>query len=136
MLLCHRSGLPNYLYFGEHLWKDRTTYMVNDALIDILMHNKNLEGTTRPGTHFQYNNTNFALLASIVERVTGKRFPDYMRETFFEPLGMKNTWVRDVLNEKDERKHAISYSSAWKVQAEVPYDGVYGDKNVFLLWRI
>lgn len=131
MLLCHRSGLPNYLYFGERLWRTRSVYMTNDALVDILMKNKLLEGTTRPGRQFQYNNTNFALLASIVEKVTGKRFPDYMKETFFDPLGMKNTWVRDVQNEKEERKHAISYSAAWKVQAEDPYDGVYGDKNVF-----
>ena len=131
MLLCHRSGLPNYLYFGERLWKTRSVYMTNDALVDILMKNKLLEGTTRPGRQFQYNNTNFALLASIVEKVTGKRFPDYMKETFFDPLGMKNTWVRDVQNEKEVRKHAISYSAAWRVQAEDPYDGVYGDKNVF-----
>ncbi len=131
MLLSHRSGLPNYLYFGDRLFKDKTTYMTNDALLDILMHNKNIEGTTRPGTHFQYNNTNFALLASIVERVTGESFPKFMKETFFDPLGMKNTWVRDVQNEKDARKHAISYSFSWKVQKEDPYDGVYGDKNVF-----
>ena len=131
MLLCHRSGLPNYLFFGDKLWKDRKSYMTNDALLDILMKNKNIEGASRPGTHFQYNNTNFALLASVVEKVTGKRFPDYMKETFFDPLTMKNTWVRDVLNEKEERKHAISYNSAWRIQAEDPYDGVYGDKNVF-----
>ena len=131
MLLCHRSGLPNYLYFGERLWKNRKSYMINDSLVDILMRNRNIEGTTRAGTHFQYNNTNFALLASVVEKVTGKHFPDYMKETFFGPLGMKHTWVRDVQNDKEERKHALSYNSAWKIQAEDPYDGVYGDKNVF-----
>ena len=131
MLLCHRSGLPNYLFFTGVLWPDRKSYMTNDALVDVLMKHKNLDGTSRPGTHFQYNNTNFALLASVVEKVTGKSFPVYMRETFFEPLGMKNTWVRDVRNEKEERKHAISYNSKWVVQAEDPYDGVYGDKNVF-----
>lgn len=131
MLLCHRSGLPNYLFFGEKYWKTRTKYMTNDDLLDILMKNKNIEGTSRPGTHFQYNNTNFALLASIVEKVSGKCFPDYMKETFFDPLGMKNTWVRNVRNENDERRHAISYNSAWRIQPEDPYDGVYGDKNVF-----
>jgi CubicO group peptidase (beta-lactamase class C family) len=131
MLLSHRSGLPNYLYFGDRLWKDKRSYMSNDTLVAMMMKNKILEGTTRPGTHFQYNNTNFALLASIVEKVTGKHFPDYMKETFFDPLGMKNTWIRDVHNQKEERKHAISYNSVWKVQAEDPYDGIYGDKNVF-----
>ena len=131
MLLCHRSGLPNYLYFGAQYWKDRSSYMTNDALVDILMNNKNIPGTMRPGRGFQYNNTNFALLASVVEKVTGKSFPDYMRETFFIPLGMRNTWIRDVRNEKDMRRHALSYNSRWVVQPEDPYDGVYGDKNVF-----
>jgi CubicO group peptidase (beta-lactamase class C family) len=131
MLLCHRTGLPNYLFFGQKYWKDRSVYMSNDALLDILMKNKNIEGTSRPGRQFQYNNTNFALLASIVEKVTGKRFPEYMKETFFVPLGMKNTWIRDVQNEKEERRHALSYNSVWKLQPEDPYDGVYGDKNVF-----
>lgn len=131
MLLCHRSGLPNYLFFGQKYWKDRSVYMTNEALLDILMKNKNIEGTSRPGRQFQYNNTNFALLASVVEKVTGKRFPEYMKETFFIPLGMKNTWIRDVQNEKQERRHALSYNSVWKLQPEDPYDGVYGDKNVF-----
>ena len=131
MLLCHRSGLPNYLLFGANLWPDRKKYMSNDDLVDILMKNNNIPGTTRAGTHFQYNNTNFALLASIVEKVTGRRFPAYMKDQFFKPLGMKNSWIRDVQNEKEERKHAISYNSQWKVQAEDPFDGVYGDKNVF-----
>ncbi len=131
MLLCHRSGLPNYLYFCTKLWKDKKRYMTNDDLVDLLMKNRNIEGTTRPGTHFQYNNTNFALLASIVERVTGQTFPAYMEQAFFKPIGMHNTWIRDVRNEKDARKHAISYNSKWMVTAEDPYDGIYGDKNVF-----
>jgi CubicO group peptidase (beta-lactamase class C family) len=131
MLLCHRSGLPNYLYFGQNLWKNRKEYMTNDDMLQLLMTHKNIDGTTRPGTHFQYNNTNFALLACIVEKVTGKRFPAYMQETFFEPLGMHNTWVRDVRNESEQRKHARTYNSKWIEQPEDPYDGVYGDKNVF-----
>lgn len=130
MLLSHRSGLPNYLYFGDKLWKSKE-YLTNDALIDLFMNNKKIEGTSRAGTHFQYNNSNYALLASIVERVTGQKFPEYMKVTFFEPLGMKNTWIRDVTNDKSERKHAISYNSKWEKQKEDPYDGIYGDKNVF-----
>lgn len=130
MLLSHRSGLANYLYFGDKLWHSRE-YLTNEGLLDLLMKNKNIEGTSRAGTHFQYNNTNYALLALIVERVTGQKFPEYMKATFFDPLGMKNTWIRDVTNEKSERRHAISYNSQWQVQKEDPYDGIYGDKNVF-----
>ncbi|MFN8277273.1 MAG: serine hydrolase domain-containing protein [Chitinophagales bacterium] len=139
-LLSHRSGLPNYLYFGEKLWRDRTRYMSNDDLVNLLIKNKAIEGTSRPGTHFQYCNTNFALLASIVERVSGKPFPQYMSETFFQPLGMKNTFVRDVRRADESARAALSYNSKWMLQKDDPYDGVYGDKNLFssiedlLLW--
>ena len=131
MLLCHRSGLPNYLYFGQSLWKNKKEYMTNDALLQIMATHRSIEGTTKPGTHFQYNNTNYAILASIVEKVTDKKFPNYMQETFFKPLGMKNTWIRNILDETEKRTHALTYNSKWVEQSEDPYDGVYGDKNVF-----
>ena len=131
MLLCHRSGLPNYLYFGQNLWKNKKEYMTNDALLQIMATHSPIEGTSRAGTHFQYNNTNYALLASILEKVSGKKFPVYMHETFFEPLGMKNTWIRNVFDESEKRAHARTYNSKWVEQNEDPYDGVYGDKNVF-----
>ncbi|MFN8309424.1 MAG: serine hydrolase domain-containing protein [Chitinophagales bacterium] len=139
-LLSHRSGLPNYLYFGEKLWRDKTRYMSNDDLVQLLVSNKSIDGTSRPGTHFQYCNTNYALLASIVEKVTGLKFPKYMSQTFFAPLGMKSTYVRDVKAEDDQQRSALSYNSKWNVQKDDPYDGVYGDKNLFssiedlLLW--
>ena len=130
-LLSHRSGLPNYLYFGEKLWPDKSVYLTNEELVNLLQKNKTIEGTTRAGTHFQYCNTNFALLASIVEIVSGKKFPDYMYEIFFQPLGMRHTFVRNVEAEKQKTKTAKSYNSKWVMQKEDPYDGVYGDKNIY-----
>jgi CubicO group peptidase (beta-lactamase class C family) len=44
-----------------------------------------------PGTQYSYSNTNYALLAEIVERVAGKRFPIWMSEHVFEPLGMTHS---------------------------------------------
>jgi CubicO group peptidase (beta-lactamase class C family) len=129
-LLCHRSGLPNYLHFGEKLWTDKASYMTNDNLVALMKKYPAIEGTTRPNTHFQYCNTNYALLASIVEKVSGKRFPVFMQETFFTPLGMTNTWIRDVQAPND-KTIAISYNSKWVVQKDDPFDGVYGDKGLF-----
>jgi CubicO group peptidase (beta-lactamase class C family) len=42
----------------------------------------------RPGTRFSYSNAGPAVAAAIVEKLTGKRFEDYVKETFFDPLGM------------------------------------------------
>ena len=50
----------------------------------------------QPGAEFNYNNTAFSLLATIVERVTGEDFPDWMRANVFEPLGMAHTTIRET----------------------------------------
>jgi hypothetical protein len=47
-----------------------------------------------PGAEYNYNNTGYALLALVVERVTGEPFPDWMAANVFEPLGMTSTVVR------------------------------------------
>lgn len=43
----------------------------------------------RPGTRSAYSNSGPSVAAYIVERITGRRFEDYVRENFFEPIGMK-----------------------------------------------
>lgn len=129
-LLSHRSGLPNYLYFCNALWDARKGYMSNDDLIAIMQKHPRLEGTYKPNTRFEYSNTNYALLASIVERVTGEPFPQYMKETFFVPLGMKNTWVFDARG-KTPAKYALSYGANCVKQKDDPYDGIYGDKGIY-----
>lgn len=129
-LLSHRSGLPNYLHFGEVLWKDKSLYMTNDALIELLKKFPRMEGSYLPNKRFEYCNTNYAVLATIVEKVSGKRFPAFMKETFFDPLGMTNSWINDV-TDTTRKKIAISYNSRWIPQKDDPYDGVYGDKGVY-----
>jgi CubicO group peptidase (beta-lactamase class C family) len=47
------------------------------------------------GSKWGYSSTNYRLLAVIVERVSGKAFPDFLRDEVFGPLGMKHTFVRD-----------------------------------------
>lgn len=48
-----------------------------------------------PGTRWDYNNTNYMLLARIVERVSGQRFADFLRQRLFEPLGMRSSLLND-----------------------------------------
>lgn len=44
-----------------------------------------------PGTQFRYSNSGYVLLGYVIEQVTGKSYAQYVDETFFQPLGMKNT---------------------------------------------
>ncbi|HLP50565.1 MAG TPA: serine hydrolase domain-containing protein [Chitinophagales bacterium] len=127
-LLCHRSGLPNYLYFCSGKC-NKGEYLTNSQVIDLM-------ARTRPAPYakadkkFEYCNTNYLLLASIIEQVTEKKFHDFMRETFFAPLGMTHTFIYDYTDSSD-RKIAISYNSKWEIQRNDCFDGVVGDKGCY-----
>jgi CubicO group peptidase (beta-lactamase class C family) len=128
-LLNHRSGLPNYNYFMETLGWDKTRFVKNEDVLDYLITRKaELPGVLPPGTHFSYCNTNYALLALLIEKVTGLKYAGYLNRTFILPLQMKHTYVFSLA---DTLKAVPSYN--WRGALE-PFnflDQVYGDKNIY-----
>ncbi len=128
-LLSHRSGLPNYLYFMETLGWDKKQLVKNEDVLNYLITRKaELTNISSPNTHFTYCNTNYALLALLVEKVSGTNFPNFLQQTFFIPLQMKHTFL---FNSLDTSKVNPSYD--WRGR-QIPLgflDGVYGDKNIY-----
>ena len=130
MLLNHRSGIPYYAYFSETIW-DKNQIMKNRDILNMLVKNK-IPLNYPPDTHFSYCNTNYALLALIVEKVSGKNFPEAMNNLVFEPLGMKNSFIREIKNNHVLfQKAALSYNSKFQLQNDDFLDGIYGDKNLY-----
>ncbi|MEO6231457.1 MAG: serine hydrolase domain-containing protein [Ferruginibacter sp.] len=128
-LLSHRSGLPNYLYFMEDLGWDKKTFITNQDVLDYLINRKSeLTNISSPGTHFAYCNTNYALLALLVEKISGKKFGDYLHDNFFGPLQMKHTFV---YSSKDSATAIPSYDYRGRIIPMNFLDHVYGDKNVY-----
>lgn len=127
-LLCHRSGLPNYLYFCSGKC-NKGEYLTNEQVIALMAKTKPAP-YARADKRFEYCNTNYLLLASIVEQVTEKRFKDFMHETFFAPLGMQHTFIYNFADSSN-RKIAISYNSKWEIQHNDCFDGVVGDKGCY-----
>lgn len=130
MLLSHRSGMRSYAYFTDrdkNVW-DRHNTLTNQDILTI-MGTKNIGLEQKTGTRFAYCNTNYAMLALIIEKVTKLSFREAMSQMIFKPLGMTNTFVLDF--DKDKKKVAPSYKGN-KVEIGIDYlDKVYGDKNIY-----
>ena len=125
MLLSHRSGLPNYVYFMETGF-DRKKKASNQDVIDFMIANKP-KIAAYPNRAFQYCNTNFLLLASIVEKVTNMPFPEYMKDSVFTPLGMNDTYI---FSQKDTANYIPTYQNGRPFPMS-NVDCTYGDKNVY-----
>ncbi len=132
-LLNHRSGLQNYIYVADKYW-DRTKVITNND-ISALFKNNNIKPAFPANHHFNYCNTNYALLALIVEKISGFTFADFMKTFIFTPLKMKNSYIYCKADENFMKGSAIGFSYYYRggLRAEVPdyLDGVTGDKGMY-----
>ena len=130
MLLTHRSGLGNYNYFVEEFWPNKNIPIPNDSVIAIM--NRHVPKTYyQPNIQFDYSNTGYMLLASIVERVTKKEFSQFMKEAIFTPLQMKNTYVYSMCSPFDDSLRLNGYDWKDRMISDFYQNGVVGDKGIF-----
>ena len=127
-LLNHRSGMKNYAYFTfeNNNWDKKET-LTNEDIVKVMVE-KNIPLETKTDTHFSYCNTNYAMLALVIEKITGLKYPEAMKEMIFAPLGMTNTFVFDIT--KDCAIIAPSYKGNMEIGKDY-LDGIYGDKNIY-----
>lgn len=85
-LLTHSAGLQDY----EDLMPSTQTVQLHDTNCLQLMYMTN-RLYFPAGTQYKYSNTGYAILALIVEKVSGQDFATYLKENIFKPLGMKTT---------------------------------------------
>lgn len=98
-LLTHTSGLPDYQAIMDKHW-DKDQVAGNPEILEYLRKyapQKSFE----PGESYEYSNTGYVLLASLVEKVTDRDFVELSKEWIFAPLNMNNTAIRTP-NEKSE----------------------------------
>jgi CubicO group peptidase (beta-lactamase class C family) len=88
-MLWHVSGLTDYLQL-ESVPKQNGTYWVNADYLPALA-KAPLDFPI--GEKYEYNNTNYMLMALVIEHAAQKSFGDFLREAIFIPAGMKSTFV-------------------------------------------
>ncbi|MBK8944536.1 MAG: beta-lactamase family protein [Ignavibacteriae bacterium] len=130
LLLIHKSGLPEYFYFADKLWEDKKTPITNTDVIDLMVE-KFPNRYYLPDKKYNYVNTNYCLLAAIVEKITGDNFIDFMQEEVFDALQMKNTFIYNAVNLVEQNNIATGYEKENIKAQETFLNGVVGDKGVY-----
>ncbi len=87
-LLTMTSGLPRFLEIALK-YGDTAKIYKNTEIVDLA--EKHLTSKVQPNQYFSYNNSNYILLALIVEKVSGLSFDDYLTEKIFKPAQMFNS---------------------------------------------
>jgi CubicO group peptidase (beta-lactamase class C family) len=90
-LLHHTGGLPDYMLIMDTVW-DKSKIATNDDIIKIFSKHQP-EVLFEPNTKHEYSNTGYVLLASIIERVSGLSYADFLEKFIFKPLEMRNSFV-------------------------------------------
>lgn len=123
-LLTHTSGLPDYIDIMEQKW-DKTKIAYNNNVIAVMAKEK-VPCHFTPGEKWEYCNTGYMLLASIIEIVSGKSYNDFMNENIFQPLGMTNTRGYNTRRSKQEQlsNYALGFIYSDSLQAFVIPDSV------------
>lgn len=105
-LLTHTSGIPEYFDFKYTVY-DSSAFVDNQQLMQVLERQRYAK-TFATGTKFDYVNTNYAILALLVELVSEMSFEEYVHENIFKPAGMENTcFFTEIVGIDD--KHGKEY---------------------------
>ncbi|MEU4507287.1 serine hydrolase domain-containing protein [Streptomyces sp. NPDC024089] len=94
-LLQHTSGLPDFLDYlkpQEVVANPLVRYDPRDLVAMALKHPR----VFKPGTGWDYSNTNYLLAGLIIEKVTGNTYAEEVRERIIKPLHLHETYVPDV----------------------------------------
>ena len=129
-LLCHRSGLPEYFKFADDYHEDKeNTIMDNDSLLRMLKAVKP-KILQKPDKKFEYCNTGYAVLASIVERVSEMKFYEFVHTYIFTPLKMEETCFY-YYDKYPTEFSTVGHKATMKHYEKDYMSGVLGDKGIF-----
>jgi len=136
-LLNHTSGLKHY----ESIYESQTANLPPDKIsqlhdADVLRILEQQNSTDfSPGTRWEYSNSGYAVLAMIVERVSGQTFSDFLQHRIFTPLGMKHS-IAYVKGKNEVPNRAFGYrksqnGNGWDFADQSPTSAVLGDGGIY-----
>ncbi|HJY28672.1 MAG TPA: serine hydrolase domain-containing protein [Pyrinomonadaceae bacterium] len=126
-LLNHTSGLRDWGTVMGLTGAGRGDRVINqDLALDVITHQHALDFT--PGSEYSYTNSGYNLAAIIVERVSKQKFPAFIEERLFKPLGMNNSsWRDDYQRIVPGRAQAYAREGRGPWRLNMPFMNVYGN---------
>jgi CubicO group peptidase (beta-lactamase class C family) len=130
-LLNHTGGLPDYMAIMDTVF-DKSKIATNKDMISIFAKAKPAI-LFKPNTKYEYSNTGYALLASIIEKASGVSYKNYLDKAIFKPLQMTNSFVYNRrLAPRKVKNYAYGYVYIEKAKKYVLPDD-YDDTNM-VIW--
>jgi CubicO group peptidase (beta-lactamase class C family) len=128
-LLTHTAGLPDYRPLFASDWVPTRT-VANTNLLERLTQVKP-PGQFPPGESWSYSNTGYAILATIIERVSGQSYARFLKERLFNPLGLSRSGVWPERAEDMAAGYLLTRRGyrAWWIDRHL--DGIVGDGGVY-----
>lgn len=134
-LLNHTSGLPDYedLLMAQHpnTPDDKIPQILDAGVLRIL--EKQTAGKFPPGSRWEYSNSGYAVLAMIVEKMSGKPFGQFLHDRIFAPLKMDRTIAYEKgKNEVPHRAYGhTKEKDGWRETDQSPTSAVLGDGGIY-----
>ena len=132
-LLNHTSGVRDWGTVMSLTGAGRGDRVISqDLALDVITHQRALDFT--PGSEYSYSNSGYNLAAIIVERVSKQKFPAFVEERLFKPLGMKNSsWRDDYQRIVPGRAQAYSRQGTGPWRLNMPFMNVYGNGGMLTM---
>ena len=128
-LLKHSTGLWDYMYLTEAYWEKTDAPNNQDVISLVNAHQSRLNFT--PGRRFDYNNTNYAILVALVEKLSNQSFETFLRENFFDPYCVEETYVGVESRKEDNVLNAFQpYRRGFLALPPSFHNGPLGDKGI------
>ena len=134
-LLNQTSGIPDdYMELAKEHRSEVNSPLCNQDVLQLFCKYKP-ELDHKAGAEYEYSNTDYVLLAALIEKVSTYSFEEYMTKAVFTPMGMKSSrvWNLNSMDDFTSRAHDLDLSDEhdWEEEHSSWIDGVAGDGAVF-----
>lgn len=133
MLLTHQSGLSRYTHFCDNpdtVWMDKDSTITIENVLEIIDSIEPPMAST-PGKRHYYSNTNYILLAYIIEKVSGMPYEDYLQTHIFNAADMFNARVYNRQNVEELCQPTKGYTAGLIPEIDIYLNGCVGDKGIY-----